>query len=270
MISFIDRLRLLGSVYSVMPNFPVAQIKLSVLNPLDCVRYTEFSHVLKFIKGENLSGMRVLDVSSPFVLSFLLARSNHVIKTDIDPGEGRNFSQSSQLVFKCEDATKLSFADNSFDLTCSVSVIEHIYCDYLKAIQEMIRVTKPGGYIYLTFPVSASHREEWHRSQEYLIQKQEHGRYFFQYCFDEDDVDAMIEKCVRTEVVEFGVYWESSNGCYGRVMSMLSKVIFPSQVNILKNALINLYYGFFLLNANSKSFSKAKSFGNAILLLRKT
>lgn len=270
MITYLDKLRLLGSVYSVVPKFPAAQFKFSLLNPVDCVRYTEFSRLLKFLNGENLNGLQVLDVSSPFVLSFLLARGNHVIKTDIDPGEGKNISPSSQLMFKCEDATKLSFADNSFDLTCSVSVIEHIYCGYLQAVQEMIRVTKPGGHIYLTFPVSAVHKEEWYEHPEYMFQRQESGRYFFQYRFDEHDVMAMVGKFIQTEVLELVVHWERRDGCYDRAMSMLKKELRPSQVNILKNALINLYNGFYLLNADGDSFSQAKSFGNAILLLRKT
>ena len=42
----------------------------------------------------------------------------------------------------------LSFEDNFFDIVCTYSVLHHIP-DYLYAVKEMIRVTKPGGLIYI-------------------------------------------------------------------------------------------------------------------------
>lgn len=63
------------------------------------------------------------------------------------------------------DMTQLPFRDNEFDLVTSFSVIEHLdtnpsdhsYVPYLEqrrkaaqTLNEMIRVTKPGGFIYLT------------------------------------------------------------------------------------------------------------------------
>lgn len=47
--------------------------------------------------------------------------------------------------------TELPFANNSYDLVCAFDVIEHVEDD-TKAIEEMIRVCKPGGYIAITVP----------------------------------------------------------------------------------------------------------------------
>lgn len=51
--------------------------------------------------------------------------------------------------------TKLPFEDQSFDLVCAFDVIEHVDDDSL-ALQEMIRVCKPGGSIIVTVPAFMS------------------------------------------------------------------------------------------------------------------
>jgi ubiquinone/menaquinone biosynthesis C-methylase UbiE len=60
-------------------------------------------------------------------------------------------------IITCEhqDMTKLTYPDNMFDYTISTSVIEHIHCqnEYrgdMIAMRELVRVTKPGGYILLS------------------------------------------------------------------------------------------------------------------------
>jgi ubiquinone/menaquinone biosynthesis C-methylase UbiE len=50
-----------------------------------------------------------------------------------------------------EDALKLSFPDNSFDLLTSVDVIEHVGRP-ARMMEEIGRVLKPGGIALITFP----------------------------------------------------------------------------------------------------------------------
>lgn len=45
----------------------------------------------------------------------------------------------------------LPFDDNSVDFVISSHVIEHFY-DPIKTIEEWLRVTKPGGYVYMIVP----------------------------------------------------------------------------------------------------------------------
>ena len=50
-----------------------------------------------------------------------------------------------------EDFTKLTFADDSFDLVITSDVMEHIY-DYRAAFDEVLRVLKPGGIHVFSIP----------------------------------------------------------------------------------------------------------------------
>lgn len=59
---------------------------------------------------------------------------------------------------KKEDVTNLTFADNSFDIVLSNHVMEHIE-DENRFLSELLRVLKPNGVIYLTFPLDFTRAE---------------------------------------------------------------------------------------------------------------
>ncbi len=65
--------------------------------------------------------------------------------TDIDPYEGVDY---------VEDATRLSFADNSFETILSFQTLEHIR-EPNKAVAEMHRILKEGGICIATVPFFA-------------------------------------------------------------------------------------------------------------------
>ncbi|PJE46664.1 MAG: hypothetical protein CUR34_08535 [Sediminibacterium sp.] len=50
--------------------------------------------------------------------------------------------------------TELPFENNSYDLVCAFDVIEHV-ADDTKAVEEMMRVCKPGGHVAITVPAYA-------------------------------------------------------------------------------------------------------------------
>lgn len=50
-----------------------------------------------------------------------------------------------------EDIENLSFSDDCFDVVICAGVLEYIYDD-TKALSEIYRVLKPGGFAYITFP----------------------------------------------------------------------------------------------------------------------
>jgi 2-polyprenyl-3-methyl-5-hydroxy-6-metoxy-1,4-benzoquinol methylase len=62
-----------------------------------------------------------------------------------------NGAGSSQVHFAEADAQNLPYASNSFDVVVSCETIEHLP-DPLSALQEMARVCRPGGLLYLTTP----------------------------------------------------------------------------------------------------------------------
>jgi ubiquinone/menaquinone biosynthesis C-methylase UbiE len=57
-----------------------------------------------------------------------------------------------------ENMESLSYPDNFFDITHSCNALDHT-ADPIKAIREMYRVTKPGGYIYLRHFVNVGEHE---------------------------------------------------------------------------------------------------------------
>lgn len=57
-------------------------------------------------------------------------------------------SVGKNIIFKQEDATKLSFSDNSFD-TCFASFVFHHISNFPMALKEIHRILKPGARFYV-------------------------------------------------------------------------------------------------------------------------
>ncbi len=68
------------------------------------------------------------------------------------------------------DATRLPFADNSFDRVITSEVLEHIEAD-TAAITELARVLKPGGTFAATVPTWLPEKINWMLSDEYHAPK---------------------------------------------------------------------------------------------------
>lgn len=60
--------------------------------------------------------------------------------------------QASKFTFQYGDACDLPFSDNSFDVSVSMSTFDHLPTEYArqKAVDEMARTTKGGGYVIVT------------------------------------------------------------------------------------------------------------------------
>ena len=265
----LKKLRTLCSAWREIFRMPGAKRMLAhLVNPIDCTRYTEFAYLFSCFGG-GLKDLYILDVSSPHTLAYMLSRENKVVKTNIDAGERKFIRESARLRFSAEDALALSFPDETFDLTYSVSVIEHIYLRYADAVGEMLRVTKKGGYLYLTFPVSAAQAEEWLPYPVYPAQKRTEKGFFFQYRFGEKEMNGLLASLADAEVVSSSVYWERAGGGYDAMVCALRKNTGWQCVNMLKNMLVHFYSGFFLLRSAPAGFECASSFGNASVILRK-
>ena len=68
------------------------------------------------------------------------------------------------------DATKLPFADNTFDCVVTSEVLEHLQDD-VTAISELHRVLKPGGSLGVTVPSWWPEKINWMLSDEYHAPK---------------------------------------------------------------------------------------------------
>jgi ubiquinone/menaquinone biosynthesis C-methylase UbiE len=273
-VTFFDKVNLIGKVYGALTLFPSIKKKVSLLfRPFDAPRYHEFGYLEKFLTQKKLKGMKVLDVSSPYIMAYLLSKHNNVIKTDIDSTEKRFIEENKNLFFALEDGTHLSFQDNTFDFVYSVSVIEHIYEKYNKAIEEMIRVVKSGGYVYVTFPVSKEYQEEWVEGSVYEKQHKENNKTFFQYRFDEKYVATILESIKKNEVVIIhqDIFWERKDGEYDKLVDLIKDNHKNIYSNFIKNVVVNIWYGFFLFRNNpAHDFSHATSCGNMHIVLQKT
>jgi 2-polyprenyl-3-methyl-5-hydroxy-6-metoxy-1,4-benzoquinol methylase len=56
-----------------------------------------------------------------------------------------------EIPFRSDAVEALSYEDEFFDVSMCISVIEHVDTSlFKKALSELVRVTKPGGYVYIT------------------------------------------------------------------------------------------------------------------------
>lgn len=265
-----DKIKLILKIYSILYKLPLKTAFKIFFKPADSVRYWEFNYLLKYLKNNN-SGMNlnILDVSSPFILSYIMSKKNKILKTDINNSESQFIKENKNLKFKTEDATCLSFEDNTFDLVFSISVIEHIYKKYTKAVEEMLRVTRPGGIVYLSFPVSEKYSEEWIDNNIYSDQYKNGGKTFFQYRFDEEHFGNILSSLYSIIPVSQSIYREKVDGNYDKIIKKLKDNSGAGLYKFIKNSILNLKSGFSLLNNYPSEFTDIKFFGNMSVILKK-
>lgn len=94
--------------------------------------------------------VKVLHFAPERILSDLFRSFENIdyISADLD----------SEKAMKQEDITKLSFADNTFDIIFCSHVLEHIEDDS-KAMREVYRVLRPGGFAILQVPLGKGRKE---------------------------------------------------------------------------------------------------------------
>ncbi len=101
---------------------------------------------------KNISNLTLLDVgaSTGIIDNELSRHFKKVVGIDIDEKAikyAKNTFKNKGLSFKTDDAMKLSFKNNSFDIVICAQVYEHVPDDQ-KLIDEIFRVIKPNGACY--------------------------------------------------------------------------------------------------------------------------
>jgi SAM-dependent methyltransferase len=94
------------------------------------------------------------------------------------------------------DVRDLKFKDEFFDGYWSLGVIEHFYDGYEDILQEMARVIKKGGHVFVTFPYMSPVRRLKARSGVYQEFKDKKCdlKDFYQFVLDETIVRSDFEK----------------------------------------------------------------------------
>lgn len=245
--------------------------------PIEAVRYIELAYLKKWLERETpltgASDLSALDVSSPYVFSLYLANSlgATVTKTDVNINEARHIEQLKESInvsFQYADAKSMEFDDETFDLVTSVSVIEHIYQDYTDAIKEMIRVLKPGGYLYCTTHVAEALREEWLDHDIYAEQATKREKTFFQYRFNEREFRQVVDSLPGIEMIHVDAYPEALPGYYDFLVMALNWNW--GILNNSKRKFLNIVFGLTLFKAKPKINSRSKMSNFHLILRKKT
>lgn len=116
------------------------------------------NYIKKLITSKNLSNqdLKILNVGcGPGRSSQYLSKFGHVVSIEYDKYCCEFASEKTGLEIINGSITELPFDDNSFDLVCAFDVIEHVEDDQL-AVQEMKRVAKENGVLFITVPAFMS------------------------------------------------------------------------------------------------------------------
>src|SRR5260370_29279640 len=150
--------------------------------------------------------VKILDVGSPKVLGLYLgfrtrAEVHLTDLSELNLDEYRIMWRSlarrakGTAVFDLQDARSLKCADGEFDIVYSMSVIEHIDGDEgdTRAVQEMLRVLKPGGLLVLSVPFGSRYTQQQIIGIVASSWKTRDSRpYFFQRIYDQAAFESRI------------------------------------------------------------------------------
>lgn len=93
------------------------------------------------------------------------------------------------------DLTKLQFKNNNFDGYWSLGVIEHFYGGFKPVLSEMKRVTKKGGYAFVSFPYMSPLRKLKAKLGFYKLQTQtSEPKNFYQFALNPETVVSTFKK----------------------------------------------------------------------------
>lgn len=140
------------------------------------------------------SSARVLDVGSPKCFGLYLASHfnvqihlTDVHRPAVDEAlilwEGIAKGARGKAVFSVQDARKLEYPAEHFDIVYSMSVIEHVEGEAgdSESVREMLRVLKPGGLLLVTVPLGGEYVEQDRIGfQGAAVETGRRERFFFQ------------------------------------------------------------------------------------------
>ncbi|MES2725845.1 MAG: class I SAM-dependent methyltransferase [Bacteroidota bacterium] len=112
------------------------------------------SHIQKLYPGR--TDLNILNVGvATGATSVMLESFGKVKSIEYDEVCFNFVKEKLQIDIEQGSILELRFADNTYDLVCAFDVIEHVEDDQL-AVNEMARVCKPEGFVFVTVPAFMS------------------------------------------------------------------------------------------------------------------
>ena len=215
------RLRCVWLGFRALSKGDLKRAAVLIANPMDSFRYFELDFVARATDGVSIRSF--LDVSSPRLVAFvilghrpgLIADMINPIAVDLSDTAGYLHALGLSARARTLQAfiEKTSYADASFDLITSISVVEHILDDS-DAISHMWRLLRPGGRLLITVPCARVACEEFADLDEYgLHAKDRRGFVYWQRYYDEAALNARIWSVTGLPLTQ-RIYGEIEPGIY--------------------------------------------------------
>lgn len=208
----------------------------------------------KLLEKHKVKGLHILDIGCSAGAHAILASQNNNSVVGIDPDvPGLNkfkrwIKQKRVNNIKTQEgvAEKIPYPDNNFDTIICSDVLEHVR-DVKKSVNEMYRVLKPGGTMFLSMPNKFGF--------DYIFL----ARYLKKHGKDEDPHTQFSPKRIKSLVPMFKIKEEAGNGIIPVPWRYLPRITKHKSVGLL-------YYYFDML----LGFTPLKTFGtNYFLVLNK-
>lgn len=116
-------------------------------------RHRFLFHFYKKFFLDTKEKIKILHTAPEECIAFSIMKNNNIeyVPVDLDPDIYQYCNCQKQ------DVTDMTFEDNSFDYIISNHVLEHIKQED-RFFVEMLRVLKPGGQLFLSFPISENEK----------------------------------------------------------------------------------------------------------------
>ena len=118
-------------------------------------RYEILANYLRSHYSKSLKNMKVIEFDPSSPLRYLLSTSGSYTRSYFSPDDSVGTIRNDGSI--CQDLTRLTYENNSFDLMISSDVLEHIP-DVKAVFEESARVLKVGGIHLFTVPQRAKTR----------------------------------------------------------------------------------------------------------------
>jgi SAM-dependent methyltransferase len=222
-------------------------------------RFPEYHYfgeaIQKFIDAAPLDRpIKILDIGSPKLLGIYFAAKTRadLLLTDISElnvdeykvlWEGIKPKAKGSATFLLEDARALKMPDEDVDVVFSMSVVEHIWGEGgdSTAIEEMMRVLKPGGLLVLSVPFGPQFVAQQRVGLAEAVRDTKNEKaYFFQRVYNPEAFQTRIvdharglEKITFTTILRknlwthraFAALGENGRAAVGFVNPVLSRLI---------------------------------------------